>query len=103
MRTWILSCCLAGSLVLAGCGDSGGGAGSTTQPGVTDHLKQAGSELKQAATQVGAEMKEGAMRAETQVKPKLDEATEKAKEALHEAAQKVSDMTTTRPATQPNQ
>ena len=89
---------LVGLALLGGCGGSGSGSGGaaasapTTQERIEQHLKQAGEEIKAAATEASAE-----------AKPAIDKAKVATEDALHGAAQKVSEMTTTssQPASRP--
>ncbi|GEM_PF-6248754 len=99
----LLTPVLGASLFLAGCGDSGTSSTPTqppSQPGITDHLKSAGEEIKQAATKAGEEAKDAASKAAAEIKPAYEKAKEKTKEAIHDAAEAVSEKTATQPDTQ---
>ena len=79
-------------LAVEGC-DNSTTTTTTTNPDaarVQQDLRQAGSELKDAAATAGQELK-----------PALQKAGAEARQGINAAANKIADLTATRPATQP--
>jgi len=100
---------LGAILLLTGCGDSSSPA---TQPTAQQKLRDAGENIREAATiaatqaaeaarEAGQNIKEGAAVASTQAAGVAREAGTAVKQGIHEAAEKVADWTASAPATRP--
>ena len=85
---------VAGTVALAGCGDSG--STPPTNTGGNSAAQRAADDLRAAA----ATMKAAATEAASAAQPALEKAKEESRQVIHDAAQKIADRTATAPTTQ---
>lgn len=83
---------LLAALLISACSKSDQSGAPATEPTSGDRIKQ---DLKDA----GQNLKSAATEASTQIKPAYEKAKEEGREAVHGAAEKVAQWTDTQPAT----